>query len=297
MIKHNNSKDLKPKRVILLGGSGFVGKALQQHLKNQEVQAIAFSSKELDLCSDSAEKTLSGLLSPEDSMVILSALTPDKGRGIEPFLKNLSMMKTICNAVLASPCGHIVYFSSDAVYPLDTQPVQEDSPAAPQDLYGIMHRSREIMLKESIKIPFCFLRPTLIYGSGDSHNSYGPNRFRRQAQKEGRVMIGGEGEETRDHIYIDDVVELTTRVLFQKSEGILNLATGTSYTFRQVADRVAHPFDRPIEICPSPRVFPITHRSFDTTVCMKAFPDFRFTSLTEGIAKAHPSEERNDATV
>ena len=34
----------------------------------------------------------------------------------------------------------------------------------------------------------CFLRPTLIYGSKDPHNGYGPNRFMRQAKKDSIFM-------------------------------------------------------------------------------------------------------------
>ena len=44
------------------------------------------------------------------------------------------------------------------------------------------------------------LRPTLIYGAGDPHNGYGPNRFRRLAATGKPIILFGEGEERRDHV-------------------------------------------------------------------------------------------------
>jgi nucleoside-diphosphate-sugar epimerase len=284
---NNQKKETKPQRVVLLGGSGFVGNALKSHLEASNIPTLTLSSNTLDLTTPASARQLADILRPEDSLILLAALTPDKGKGIQPFMKNLTMVETVCKSLEFSTCGHLVYFSSDAVYPLETHPVREDSPASPQDLYGIMHRSRELMLQNSVKTPLCILRPTLIYGADDSHNSYGPNRFRRQARKEAKITFGGEGEETRDHIYIDDVVQLTYHVLCRKSVGVLNLATGKSHSFKQVAIAVASHFDYPIELCPTPRNMPVTHRSFDTTLCMQSFPGFVFTTLEQGTKKAH----------
>jgi len=49
-----------------------------------------------------------------------------------------------------------------------------------------MHRTRELMLAAEAKAPLAILRLTAVYGAGDTHNSYGPNRFLRQALKDGR---------------------------------------------------------------------------------------------------------------
>jgi len=38
-----------------------------------------------------------------------------------------------------------------------------------------MHLTREMILKNKFNKILCILRPTLIYGPGDSHNGYGPN--------------------------------------------------------------------------------------------------------------------------
>jgi nucleoside-diphosphate-sugar epimerase len=150
-----------------------------------------------------------------------------------------------------------------------------------------MHLAREIMVKSATRAPVAILRPTLVYGAGDTHNAYGPNRLRRMAHLEGRIALFGEGEEMRDHIAVEDVAALTVLVLRHQSRGTLNLATGRSITYGELAKKVAALFDRPIDIVGTPRQNPITHRHFDVTVLRKAFPAFAFTPLDEGLARAH----------
>lgn len=287
MLTHQYPTPRNPERVVLLGGSGFFGKALAERLRAASVETLALSSAALNLCDSQSQAALKELLRPTDSVVILAALTPDRGRGLDTFMANLRMVENIAAVLPQVTPEHVVYFSSDAVYALGTGLVNEQTPAAPADLYGIMHRSRELMLGQVYLGNLCILRPTLVYGADDTHNSYGPNRFRRQAAKEGKITLGGEGEETRDHVYIQDLAELTLRVLAHRSRGVLNLATGRSMDFASVARLVAAQFEGPVEVCPTPRSGPVTHRAFDTTELLKAFPGFVFTPLEAGLAQAH----------
>ena len=87
------------------------------------------------------------------------------------------------------------------------------------------------------------LRCTLVCSADDTHNSYGPNRFRRQAAKDGKITLGGEGKETRDHVSADDVAELVRLVLVHRSAGLLNAVSGRSRSFAEVAHIVAATFD------------------------------------------------------
>ncbi len=285
MLTHRHDPR-NPARVVLLGASGFIGKALIALLEREQIPFIAPSSATLNLSGPEAKEQLRQLLRPEDSLVVLAALTPDRGRDIATFSANLRMVEQLCAALSVCKPEHTVYFSSDAVYPFGTGPISEASLAAPMDLYGAMHRSRELMLAQTLGESLCILRPSLVYGPGDSHNSYGPNRFRRQAHKDGKIPLGGEGEETRDHVFVDDVAELCLRVLRQGSTGLLNLATGRSIDFGSLARLVAARFKNDVNICPSPRTAPATHRHFDTTALIQAFPDFAFTPLERGLDAA-----------
>jgi nucleoside-diphosphate-sugar epimerase len=149
-----------------------------------------------------------------------------------------------------------------------------------------MHLAREVMLRAALKLPLAILRPTLIYGAKDPHNGYGPNRFRRLAAKGEAITLFGEGEEMRDHVHVDDVAALVSAVLRRRSQGVLNIATGNSVSFRRVAEMVVTLAPQPVEIRGSPRQNPIIHRHFDITDCIKAFPEFHYIPLSEGLARA-----------
>jgi UDP-glucose 4-epimerase len=279
------SRELK--RVVLIGSRGFIGATLQRQLTLKGVPTLALTSSDVDLTDASALVRLVTMLKPTDSVVMLAALTPDKGRDIATLMKNLAMMQNVCAAIEKIGCSHLVYFSSDAVYDTAVSYVSEATPTAPQDLYGAMHNTREIMARSLVDIPLLVLRPTIVYGVDDTHNSYGPNRFRRMAKKESRITLFGEGEETRDHIHVDDVAALTVNCLLRGSTGVLNIATGDSRSFREVAEFVVKQFGNSIEIIATPRVNPITHRHYDVTKLIKLFPNFRFIAIEEGVMSTH----------
>ena len=271
--------------MVLIGAGGFIGAAVQRRLKAEANPTLALGSADIDLLDASASARLAGLLRRDDSVVMLAALTPDKGRDITTLLKNLTMMQTVCAAIEQSGCAHLVYFSSDAVYDSSVSRATEETPASPQDLYGTMHYTREIMARSLSEVPVLVLRPTAVYGLGDTHNSYGPNRFRRAAEADGEITLFGGGEEMRDHIQVDDIAALTVRCLLHRSTGMLNAATGISTSFYEVAEMVAKGFSNAVKVVTTPRANPITHRHFDVTNLVKAFPDFRFIGLQEGIAR------------
>lgn len=284
MIVHLNSIPLNPRRVVLLGGSGFIGHRLASMLSNVGMNVLCLGSKDFDLSAPSAVERLERLLSTSDCVVFLSAITPDKGRDANIFIKNLLMMKHLCEALKNKPVNHLIYFSSDAVYGQNQSYVSEDSPVAPQDLYGVMHLSRETMLSEVGVIPYMILRVTMVYGAGDTHASYGPNRFFKTAEKNGVINLFGCGEEMRDHIHVNNVVDITKLCINMRSKGILNVATGKSNSFKRVAKLVANQFSNKIEILENPRTTPIMHRHYDITNLLRAFPFQSFTSIEDGTA-------------
>lgn len=287
MVTHQNRKSQKPDRVVVVGARGFIGAAIRRRLGAEDVNTLALTSSDVDLTAPVAVEKLTASLGPADSVVMLAGLTPDKGRDVATLMKNLTMMRNLCGALETTGCAHLVYFSSDAVYNPAVARVTEDTPASPQDLYGAMHYTREIMARSLARVPVLVLRATLVYGLDDTHNSYGPNRFRRAAQKDGKITLFGGGEETRDHIHVDDVAALAVRCLLHRSTGTLNVATGRSISFKELAQLVARQFEKPVEFVETPRANSITHRHYDVTNLIKAFPDFCFTPLEDGVARVH----------
>jgi nucleoside-diphosphate-sugar epimerase len=196
------------------------------------------------------------------------------------------MMSAVCDAITSTPPAHVIYVSSDAVYADSDAPLTEASCAQPSSLHGAMHLTRELMLAQAFAGPLCLLRPTLIHGPNDPHNGYGPNRFRRLAEAGEPIVLFGNGEERRDHVFVDDVGEIIARVVQRRSTGVLNIATGTVHSFRDVADAIVANADRPPVIQTTQRVGPMPHngyRAFDAAATYAAFPGFEYTPLARGL--------------
>lgn len=284
MLEHLNTSPTVPARTIVLGAGGFVGGAIVRRLAQDGAAHMAVTRRECDLLAADAADRLRALVQPTDAVVLVSAIAPT--RTVAMLVDNLRMADAVCTALAAASPAHLVYISSDAVYDDDANPVTESSPRQPSSLHGMMHAARELVLRTAIKAPLAILRPSLLYGAGDPHNGYGPNRFRRQAARGETIGLFGGGEEMRDHVFIDDVGALTALVLSHRSRGVLNVATGVSTSFHGVAEAVVALAPKPVEIKTSARQNPITHRHFDITATLKAFPTFRYTPLADGLRRA-----------
>ncbi len=289
--------DYRPNRVVILGSAGFVGSSVLRRLELAGVPILALPRTELDLTAPTAGDRLATLLQPDDSLVFAAAQAPVKNNAM--LLGNLQMAVTVCAALAVQPVGHLVYISSDAVYADGPLPLTEASPTAPGSLHGVMHLTRELMLASTHPEAFCIVRPTLIYGSGDPHNGYGPNQFLRLVEQDSPIVLFGEGEERRDHVHIDDVAELVTRIVCQRSTGVLNIATGHVTSFRAIAEAVITASGKACVIKTRPRSGPMPHdgyRPFDSAATYAAFHDFTYSDLM-AILHSAASEAMPDVAV
>lgn len=294
MIKHHHPSPVSPGRVVIVGAGGFVGKATTTNLLARGVQIAGIARRDIDLLSDDAAGQLTSTLQERDTLVMIAAQAPVKSNTM--LIDNLRMMSALCAALDSVPVEHVVYVSSDAVYADADAPLSETSCAQPASLHGVMHLGREVMLAEAFKGPLCVLRPTLIYGASDPHNGYGPNRFRRLAQRKEDIVLFGAGEERRDHVYIDDVAEIIARCTMHKSEGVLNVATGSVTSFREIAEQIAAMAPAAPVIRNSRRTGSMPHRgyrSFDASATSRAFPDFHYTPLRLGLELSRNLEFRD----
>ncbi|MEM1200062.1 MAG: SDR family oxidoreductase [Pseudomonadota bacterium] len=289
MLEHLNSSPQAPKRVVIIGAGGFVGGTIMKHLVAKGVETLGLTRQDVDLMSEDAGARLAGHLQSSDAVVAVSAVAPVKN--LEMLKDNLNIISAIAEALKTAPVSHVVNIGSDAIYADSPDALSEASCASPGSHHGIMHLTREVALKEAAgDTPFATLRPTLIYGAADPHNGYGPNRFRRLAAEGQEIVLFGEGEERRDHVWVEDVADLAVRMLMHKSQGALNAATGTVISFRDVAEAVVGQFAEPVPIKGSPRVGAMPHngyRPFDPAATLSAFPDFAYTQPEAGFAKVH----------
>jgi UDP-glucose 4-epimerase len=287
VLEHLNQKIMKPNRVVVIGAAGFVGKAIADRLEKDGVPVLRIARKEVDLLGEDATERLGALLQTGDAIVAAAARAPCKDAGM--LVENMRMACAMVQAIARGGASHVVNISSDAVYADSPDRLTEDACASPDSMHGAMHLAREVMFRGTLSVPLVTLRPSLLYGAGDPHNGYGPNRFRRLAAKGEPIVLFGEGEERRDHVLIDDVAELAARVLVRKSVGTLNIATGDVHSFREIAEKVLALSGNSVTIKGSPRSGPMPHngyRPFDPAECRRAFPDFRYTELDAGLARA-----------
>jgi UDP-glucose 4-epimerase len=291
MLTHHSNGQSPPSRVVIVGANSFVGGAMIARLGDVEV--LLLTRAELNLTDDDAAGRLAALLRPSDAVVAIAAKAPC--RNVDDFAVNTAIIRTLATALATQPVSHLVNISSDAVYGDERVPLTEQSAAAPGSLHGAMHLAREIALR-GLGLPLAILRPTLIYGATDPHNGYGPNQFRRKANVGEDIPLFGDGEELRDHVAVEDVAELTARVLRRRSTGTLNIATGTVTSFRAIAERAVALSGKAVSIGSKPRSGPMPHngfRAFDPAATLAAFPDFAYTPLDRGMQLAQVTEFAN----
>jgi len=289
MLEHLNSTPATPSRVVILGAGGFVGGQVASKLEADAIPVLRLTRGEVDLLAQEAAEKLADLLEPEDCLIVVSAMAPCKNVAL--LADNMAMMSAVCSALEKAPMAHVIYISSDAVYSDSDGPLREDSVTAPDNLHGMMHVARELMLKSILgETPLAILRPSLLYGLDDPHNGYGPNSFRRLAAKGEDITLFGEGEERRDHVLIDDLAEVIRLAVLHRSQGALTVATGKVVSFKDIAAMVVAQFNTPVAIKGSPRKRPMPHkgyRPFDVSATGAAFPEFRYTLPAEGVARVH----------
>jgi len=244
---------------------------------------IPLGRPQADLASPTGAGDLADHLEPGDAIVFLAAVTPDKAGERDILGLNLSIAEAFLTAVAGLPPSHVIYMSSDAVYPFDSECITERTPVLAGTPYARAHVERENMFREAFGDRLTVLRPTLIYGPGDTHASYGPSRLCREALETGQICLFGRGEELRDHVYIQDVVRAVKGALVQRPAGPLNVASGTSIRYSDLARLIADRAGRETEIKWKTRKQPIAHRRFDVSRLMSLLPGHEITSIEAGI--------------
>ena len=154
----------------------------------------------------------------------------------------------------------------------------------PGSLHGFMHLIRETMLKD-LNCLKTFVRPTLVFGSLDPHNGYGPNKFIRCAQSKKEIILFGKGEEKRDHIHVDNVADIVFGAAIKKIGGVINAVSGISISFYEIARKLQKIYPH-LNIKLIKRNIPMPHngyRAFNNSLLKKKFPDIKIIKLSNWI--------------
>ena len=150
-----------------------------------------------------------------------------------------------------------VLFSSTggAIYdPTAELPYTETSPTDPLSIYGLSKQAGERYLHYFARVSgmrLTLLRLANVFGPRqDSHGEAGVvSIFTDRMMQRGNPVIDGTGEQTRDFIYVSDVVDAFVTAYGQELSGLYNVATGRETSVNQIYGwlRAATGFDGPEE--------------------------------------------------
>jgi len=148
---------------------------------------------------------------------------------------NLMGLINMLEAARKHNVSHFLMPSSAAVYgDLDTLPLTEDMIGKPTSFYGLTKLTGEGYLRiyeQAFGLKTVCFRYSNVYGprQGDGGEGGVISIFTRLINEGQGLTIFGDGEQTRDFIYVDDVVEANIKAMnHPELTGVYNISTNTS---------------------------------------------------------------------
>ena len=137
----------------------------------------------------------------------------------------------------------ILFASSTQVYRLKKSgdKISESSPLQPESIYGISKKSAEDLIRIS-GLPHTVLRLANVYGPGcrPNYNSVVATLCQR-ARKNRPLQIHGKGNQGRDFIFVDDVVQAFLLAGFHgksRERKVYNVSSGRITTLKKIINTI-----------------------------------------------------------
>ena len=270
-------------KILVFGSAGFVGKAICNLLAKLNYEIVEIDRNVFSNLKSSPVDFRKSI-NETDILIFASAIAPAKNS--QDYLDNIVLLQEFLELTRGLNFAYLLNISSDAVYGDYSRPITEEDAPQPTNIHGMMHHSREFLLRQHFGENMGNLRPTLIYGPKDPHNSYGPNKFIRQALTQNRIEIIGDGEEQRDHIFIEDVARVAHLMVKLRLNENLNAATGRTIDFRSIALFIQSQLPKTdiAFLDRNGRTMPHDgYRAFNVSKLQMLAPDLSVLDLDEGI--------------
>jgi UDP-glucose 4-epimerase len=265
---------------LITGAAGFLGSALSNQLAREghNVRGLdnlstgdpqALSPDVLFTRGDVADRPkLWTLLQDVDCVYHLAArvsvpesvLYPSEYNAV-----NVGGTVSLMEAIRDVGVRRVVFISSGAVYGnQEEQPLNEDAIPNPRSPYAVSKLAAEYYLRtigRLWKIETVILRVFNAYGPGQhlppSHPPVIPN-FLRQAYLNGTMVMHNTGLQTRDYIYVDDVVRSMTAAATAPDvdDRLINIGAGTETSIRELVRLVLEVTGRKPEVVENPHTDP-----------------------------------------
>jgi UDP-glucose 4-epimerase len=160
---------------------------------------------------------------------------------------NVGGTVTLMEAVRDAGTPRVVLASSGAIYGEQDEPMMsEDMPPHPGSPYAVSKLSSEWYVRTIgalSGIQTLCLRIFNAYGPGQhipaSHPPVIPN-FIRQSRQNGTLVFHGDANQTRDYVYVDDVVNamVSAGTILGIDQEVINIGSGVETSVRELANRV-----------------------------------------------------------
>lgn len=250
------------KKAVITGGAGFIGSHLADELVQRGYRVIIFddlsNGKEANiihllrdgkasLIKDSVnslsrlEKVFDGAL----YVFHLAAVSSVQKSIEDPKLTHEVNTTGTLNVLLAArrnKVAKVIFASSAAVYGnTPAQPLREDLPTNPKSPYAVSKLASELycaVFTQVYSLPTVALRYFNVYGTRQdlrSEYSGAISKFMEAALQGQRPVIYGDGEQSRDFIYVKDVVAANILAAESEVSGIFNIGSGESTTINSLA--------------------------------------------------------------
>ncbi|MFD1957441.1 NAD-dependent epimerase/dehydratase family protein [Paenibacillus thailandensis] len=123
-------------------------------------------------------------------------------------IHNISVTQKLLEAVKHTGIRKMIYASTSSVYGLTNGPTQEDQKLSPFSPYGVSKLSGEQLCGlyfANYNVPVVMLRYFTVYGPGQRPDM-AFHKFLKNMMENKEIIVYGDGKQTRDFTYIDDVV-------------------------------------------------------------------------------------------
>lgn len=240
-------------RAIVTGGAGFIGSNLALTLAEKGAHVIVIDDFSCgnyenlkafkgEVIAEDVRNVVWEKLGSVDAIFHQAALTDTTVSDQKKMMENnVEGFRKIIEFSVRKGIT-LVYASSAAVYGNEPAPQRETGPLNPLNIYGysklIGDQIAQRIAKQSKSI-IVGLRYFNVFGNGEGHKrEYASMIYQLSEQmKSGkRPRIFHDGEQSRDHIYVRDVVEANLKAAQAKQSGIVNVGTGKATTFNRLIE-------------------------------------------------------------
>ena len=257
-------------RITVTGGAGFIGSHLVDRLieDGHTVQVIDnlytgnkefVHSKAQFIELDIRDPKLYSVLEEfrPDYIFHEAAQTEVSTSMSDPMLDcdiNLMGLINLLNAAVKLDVKKFLMPSSAAVYGnLDTLPLNEEMIGNPSSFYGLTKLTTEHYLRiyhEAFGLPYLCYRYSNVFGPRQGNGGEGGviSIFAKAIVQGSPIIIYGDGKQTRDFIYVDDVVEANILGMQHQVTGIYNVSTGIASSVNLLVDEFRNISGKDIEV-------------------------------------------------